>query len=56
MNKENAWNLEPWHVRCAFRKAGVHIPESAITMPDNPISGPDLALEGKEFYVTVTVS
>lgn len=56
MNKENPWTLEPWHVRSAFRKAGVTVPESAITMPGHTISGPDMALEGKEFYVTVTVS
>lgn len=55
MNKENAWTIEPWHVRSAFRKAGVQVPETAIEMPENVISGPDMNLEGKEFYVTVTV-
>lgn len=56
MNKENPWTLEPWHVSSAFRKAGVCVPQSAITMPEHTINGPDMALEGKEFYVTVTVS
>lgn len=56
MNKEIPWTLEPWHVRASFRKAGVCVPESCITMPQQTISGPDLAIEGKEFFVRVTVS
>jgi len=56
MNKENPWTLEPWHIRSAFRKAGVCVPESAIVMPEAVISGPDLAIEGKEFYITVTIN
>ena len=56
MNAEEPWTLEPWHVKSAFRKAHVHVPESAFTMPQEKISGPDMDLEGKEFYITVTVS
>jgi len=56
MNKENPWTLEPWHIRSAFRKAGVCVPESAITMPESVVSGPDLAIEGKEFYIIVTIN
>ena len=55
MNKESEWTLEPWHVRVAFRKAGIVVPEEAITLPEKKISGPDLNLEGKDFVVTVTV-
>jgi large subunit ribosomal protein L9 len=56
MNKENPWTLEPWHIRSAFRKAHVHVPENCFTMPTDPISGPDMALEGKEFIITVTIN
>ncbi|CAG7819876.1 unnamed protein product [Allacma fusca] len=56
MNKENPWTLEPWHIRSAFRKAHVHVPENCFTMPSEPISGPDMALEGKEFFITVTIN
>ncbi|ODM94907.1 39S ribosomal protein L9, mitochondrial [Orchesella cincta] len=56
MNKETPWTLEPWHIRSSFRKAKVHVTESAITMPEHVITGPDMALEGKEFYVTLTIN
>ena len=56
MNKENPWTLEPWHIRSAFRKAHVHVPEECFTMPEEPIKGPDMNLEGKEFVITITVS
>lgn len=56
MNKHEPWTLEPWHVRVSFRKAGFHVAEDAITMPSKTISGPDLSLEDKYFYVTVTIN
>lgn len=56
MNKDHPWTIKPWHVSTSFRKCGYIVPEYAITLPDKPISGPDLSLQGKEFYVTVTVS
>lgn len=56
MNKEMPWTVEPWHVRASFRKAGVHVPDEAIQLPDKPITGPNLDLEAKQFFVTVTVS
>ncbi|KAL1130574.1 hypothetical protein AAG570_011820, partial [Ranatra chinensis] len=56
MNKELEWTLEPWHIRVAFRKAGIHMPQDAIQLPDKPIKGPDLNLEGKDFIVTVTIN
>lgn len=56
MNKDVPWTLEPWHVRASFRKAGFHVAEEAITLPGKPISGPDLSLENKHFYVTVTIN
>jgi len=55
MNAEEPWTLEASHIRAAFRKAHVHVPESAFTMPKEKITGPDMELEGKEFYITVTV-
>ncbi|KAF6201870.1 hypothetical protein GE061_004266 [Apolygus lucorum] len=56
MNKENPWTIQPWHIRCSFRKAGIHVPEYAIKMPDKPISGPDFSLENRDFLITVTVN
>lgn len=55
MNKDVPWTLEPWHVKASFRKAGFHVAEDAIQIPSKPITGPDMSLEDKEFYVTVTV-
>jgi large subunit ribosomal protein L9 len=56
MNAEEQWTLEPWHVRAAFRKAHVNVPEHTFSLPQEKITGPDMELEGKEFYITVTVS
>lgn len=57
MNKETKWTIEPWHVRVAFRKAGVHIVnEDSIEMPPYKIEGPNLDLENKLFFVTVTIN
>ncbi|XP_011860122.1 PREDICTED: 39S ribosomal protein L9, mitochondrial [Vollenhovia emeryi] len=56
MSKDVPWTLEKWHVKANFRKAGIHLPEDAITMPEKPISGPNLDLEGKQFYVTLTIN
>lgn len=56
MSKTEPWTLEPWHVKASFRKSGFHVPESAIEMPPVKISGPDLTLQEKEFYVTVTIN
>ena len=55
MNNETPWTLEPYHIKTAFRKAGVQVPAEAITLPDRPISGPDMNLEGKEFFVHIQV-
>lgn len=56
MNKETPWTLQPWHVKASFRKCGYNVPEEAITLPEKPISGPNLDLESKEFFVTVTIN
>lgn len=56
MNKETKWTIEPWHVRVSFRKAGVHMNEDCIEMPPYKIEGPNLDLEGKHFFVTVTIN
>jgi large subunit ribosomal protein L9 len=55
MNKDSPWTLQPWHVRASFRKCGYVVPESAIEMHQKSIKGPDMNIEGKEFYITVTV-
>ncbi|KAK9891067.1 hypothetical protein WA026_013393 [Henosepilachna vigintioctopunctata] len=56
MNKELPWTLKPWHIRVSFRKCGWEVPEKAIILPDQPISGPDLNAESKEFFITVQFS
>lgn len=56
MNKDEPWVLEPWHIKASLRKAGMHAPEEAIELPKEPITGPDLLKEGKEFIVTITIN
>lgn len=56
MSKEVPWTLEKWHVRASFRKVSIIVPEDTITMPEKPISGPNLDIEGKEFYITLTIN
>lgn len=55
MNLDTAWQIEPWHIEIAFRREGVMVPRSAIMLPSQPITGPDLNLEGREFLVKVKV-
>lgn len=57
MNKFNPWVIEPWHIRASMRKAGLYVlHDSQIELPKTPITGPDLAKENKEFFVTVTIN
>ncbi|KAL6255781.1 hypothetical protein P5V15_013024 [Pogonomyrmex californicus] len=56
ISKDVPWTLEKWHVKASFRKAGIHVPEDAITMPEKTISGPNMDFEGKQFYVTLTIN
>ncbi|XP_014219197.1 39S ribosomal protein L9, mitochondrial [Copidosoma floridanum] len=56
MSVDQPWTLEKWHIRANFRKARVHVTDESITMPEKEIKGPNLDLEGKEFYVTVTIN
>lgn len=56
MNMENPWTLQPWHVSTSFRKCGYIVPKEAIELPPEPIKGPNMDFEHKDFYVIVTVS
>lgn len=57
MNKDQPWTLEPWHIRSSLRKAAVHIlSDSAIKMPAQKITGPDLSKENKLFTVEVKIN
>ncbi|XP_022121351.2 39S ribosomal protein L9, mitochondrial [Pieris rapae] len=56
MNKTTPWKLEPWHIKTSLRKAGYIVPEEAITMPPKEITGPDLTLQEKEFFITVKIN
>lgn len=57
MNKDEPWTIEPWHIRVSLRKMKVHVlNDDSIELPEKPISGPDLTIEGKSFVVYITVS
>ncbi|XP_066245761.1 large ribosomal subunit protein bL9m isoform X1 [Euwallacea similis] len=56
MNKEHPWTIKPWHIKVSFRKCCYIVPEEAITLPEKLITGPDMNLENKEFFVTVTIN
>lgn len=57
MNKDHPWVIEPWHIRASLRKCGYMIlSDSAIELPAEKITGPDLTKQNKEFIVTVTVN
>lgn len=57
MNKDEPWTIEPWHVRVSLRKMNVQVlNEDSIELPKEPISGPDLTLEGKSFVVYITIN
>ncbi|KAH1005373.1 39S ribosomal protein L9, mitochondrial [Dendroctonus ponderosae] len=56
MNKDHPWTIQPWHIKASFRKSGFVVPEHAITLPEQQITGPDMSLENKQFYVTVTIN
>ncbi|XP_076656906.1 mitochondrial ribosomal protein L9 [Halictus rubicundus] len=56
MSMHMPWTIEKWHIRASFRKNGIIVPEDAITMPEKEISGPDLSIENKEFYVNVKIN
>lgn len=57
MNKHNPWVIERWHIRAAMRRASYHVmDENCIELPEKPITGPNLDIQNKEFFVTVTVN
>lgn len=56
MNKDNPWQLQPWHIRASLRKAGINATDESIELPTESITGPDLLKQNKEFVVTVTVN
>lgn len=56
MNKNEPWTIEKWHIKASLRKVGYHAPIETITLPKEPITGPDLTKEHKEFTVKVTVN
>lgn len=56
MNKENPWVIERWHIRASLRKCGVIAPLESIELPKEPIIGPDMLKQNKEFCVTITIN
>lgn len=56
MDMHEPWTIEPWHIRANFRLAGVQVlSEDFLELPEKPINGPNLSLEGKDFAIFVTV-
>lgn len=57
MNKHKPWVIEPWHIRASLRKAALFVADdSQIELPKTPITGPDMAKQDKDFFVTITIN
>lgn len=57
LNKDQPWEIQPWHIRSSLRKAGVYIlNDSQIELPAEKITGPDMRKQNKEFTCTVTIN
>lgn len=57
MNMYEPWTIEPWHIRVNYRLDGIQIlNDNCIELPNSPISGPNMAWEGKDFAIFITVS
>ncbi|KAF2364284.1 Ribosomal protein L9 N-terminal [Trinorchestia longiramus] len=56
MSLDVPWVLNAEHVSVSMRKTGIVAPPYAIQLPPKPIEGPNLDLQRKFFYVTVTVN
>lgn len=56
MNKDHPWTVEKWHIRASFRKMNIYVPDECIELPEEPITGPDMNKQNKEFFVTVTIN
>jgi len=56
MSSTNAWTIEKWHVRASLRKHRVWAGEEQIEIPGGQVSGPDPALENKEFIAVLTIN
>lgn len=56
MNPNETWTIEPWHIRIACRNEKIVVPDYAIELPEQPISGPDIAKNGKEFAVFIKIN
>ncbi|KAL8563893.1 hypothetical protein ACOMHN_049549 [Nucella lapillus] len=50
MSGDNSWVLTPKHVRIALRKMGVEVKEHCISLPQQPITGPE------EFPFSITMN
>lgn len=57
MNIAHPWVVEPWHIRVSLRKCGIYVADdSCIELPKEQITGPDLSINNKEFFTTVTIN
>ncbi|XP_053210686.1 39S ribosomal protein L9, mitochondrial-like [Panonychus citri] len=56
MSSDAPWKIEPWHIRVACRQIGLVVPDYAIKLPDEPITGPNIENELKDFAIQITVN
>ena len=56
MSGNNRWTLDTWHVKFALLNQGILLEENCIKIPEEKISGPNEAIEGGEFLVTLKVN
>ena len=55
MSGNNRWTLDTWHVKFALLNQGILLEENCIKIPEEKISGPNEAIEGGEFLLTLKV-
>ena len=56
MSGNNRWTLDTWHVKFALLNQGILLEENCIKIPEEKISGPNEAIEGGEFLLTLKVN
>jgi len=56
MNGDVRWTLEPWHVKFALLNQGILLEEKCIKLPEEKIKGPNEALHGGEFLLTLQIN
>ncbi|XP_055335865.1 39S ribosomal protein L9, mitochondrial-like [Paramacrobiotus metropolitanus] len=56
LNLHTPWTLEKWHIRAALRQNGIWVPDEAIELPSQEITGPHRDQHGKYFSIFLTIN